>query len=72
VDVFRPGPKTPEYAEKAAQQGAKVLWLQLGITNPETRELAESFGLEYFENVCTGEVVKRLGITAPAKRNAQQ
>lgn len=60
VDVFRPGPKTPEYADKAAEIGAKTLWLQLGISNDETKTRAKAHGLQYFENICIGETVQRL------------
>ena len=60
VDVFRPGPKTPEYADKAAEIGADTLWLQLGISNEETKARAEAHGLQYFENICIGETVHRL------------
>ena len=52
VDVFLPPEKTPEIAEDAVQAGAKVLWLQLGITNPDARRIAEEGGLTYVEDRC--------------------
>src|SRR4029077_20598861 len=35
VDVFRPSEETPEIARAAVGAGAKVLWLQTGISNDE-------------------------------------
>ncbi len=52
VDVFLPPEKTPEIAEDAAQAGAKALWLQEGIENEETRQIAEEGGLAYVEDRC--------------------
>jgi predicted CoA-binding protein len=52
VDVFLPPEKTPEIAEDAVQAGAKVLWLQLGITNPDARRIAEEGGLTFIEDRC--------------------
>src|SRR5438552_18099840 len=33
VDVFRKSADTPQVAEEAAEVGAQVVWLQLGISN---------------------------------------
>src|SRR5947209_10443412 len=44
VDVFRRASETPAVAEEAAQIGAQVLWLQLGIRNEEARRIAEEAG----------------------------
>ncbi len=53
VDVFRVAAATPEVARDAVRAGAKALWLQLGITNPETRRIAVEGGLAYVEDACT-------------------
>ncbi len=53
VDVFRVPAATPEVARAAVRAGAKALWLQLGVTNPETRRIAEESGLAYVEDACT-------------------
>src|SRR5829696_2151078 len=45
VDVFRRPEDTPAIAREAAAIGAKVLWLQLGIRNPETATIAGLAGL---------------------------
>jgi uncharacterized protein len=52
VDVFLPPDKTPEVADDAIRAGARTLWLQEGITNPEARRIAEEGGLEYVEDRC--------------------
>ena len=62
VDVFRPSEETPEIAREAAEIGAKVLWLQLGIESEETRKLAESAGLTVVMNRCMGETHRQLGL----------
>lgn len=63
VDVFRPPEDAPEVARRAVKAGAKALWLQLGITSDEAREIAEEAGLDYVENECAGATVRRHGIT---------
>lgn len=60
VDVFRRAEETPEIARQAVQAGAKVLWLQLGIKNPEARRIAEAGGLTYVEDRCLNVEWKRL------------
>jgi len=52
VDVFRRAEFTPEVARQAVQVGAKVLWLQLGITNEEARRIAEEAGLSVIMDAC--------------------
>jgi uncharacterized protein len=52
VDVFLPPDKTPEVADDAVRAGARTLWLQEGIANPEARRIAEEGGLEYVEDRC--------------------
>jgi uncharacterized protein len=61
VDVFRPAVEAPEIAEQAAAIGAGALWLQLGITSPEAREIAGKAGLTYLEDICIGATTRRLG-----------
>jgi predicted CoA-binding protein len=52
VNVFRPSADAPDIARQAVAAGAKAVWLQLGITSTEAREIAESHGLLYVEDRC--------------------
>jgi predicted CoA-binding protein len=54
VQVFRPAEEAPEIARHAVAIGARALWLQLGITSQESRQIAESAGLDYVEDRCMG------------------
>jgi uncharacterized protein len=62
VEVFRPSEETPAIAREAAEIGAKVLWLQLGIESEEARKIAESAGLTVVMNRCMGETHRQLGL----------
>jgi predicted CoA-binding protein len=52
VDCFRKSAEIPAIAEEAIAIGAKVLWMQLGVTNPAARSRAEAAGLEVVEDHC--------------------
>src|SRR2546430_3591386 len=52
VDCFRRSAEIPAIAEDAIAIGAKVLWMQLGVTNAEARKRAEAAGLEEVEDHC--------------------
>jgi predicted CoA-binding protein len=65
VDVFRPGPQTPDVARQAVAAGATALWLQLGIESAEARAIAEGAGLLYVEDRCLVIEQRRLGVTVP-------
>ncbi len=60
VDVFRKAEDTPPIARDAVQAGAKLLWLQSGIVNEETRRIAEEGGLEVVMGVCIRTTSRRL------------
>jgi uncharacterized protein len=66
VDVFRRAEDTPAIADEAARIGAKVLWLQLGISNDETAARAAAAGLTTIMDLCIGQTVTRLGIKRAA------
>ncbi len=53
VDVFRPSREVMAIAEDTVKIGAKVLWLQLGIRDENSKELVEKNHIEYIENKCT-------------------
>src|ERR1700704_2946104 len=52
VDVFRKSMDVPPIADEAIKIGAKVLWLQLGISNDEVGRKAQAAGLIFVQNRC--------------------
>lgn len=62
VQVFRPPNEAPDIARQAVQIGARVLWLQLGISSGEARRIAEDAGLDYVEDTCMEQQSRRFGI----------
>src|SRR4029079_5162795 len=53
VDVFRRPEYCAAHAPGAFAAGGGSLWLQLGISSPEAREIAEDAELDYVEDACT-------------------
>ena len=62
VDVFRRAEDTPPIADEAVKIGAKVFWLQLGISSEEAAERAGKGGLTVVMNACIGATHTRLHI----------
>jgi len=62
VDVFRRAEDTPPIADEAAALGAKVLWLQLGISNDETAARAKAKGMTVVMDKCIGRTHHELAI----------
>jgi predicted CoA-binding protein len=62
VDVFRPAAEAVDIAHQAVAIGAKVLWLQLGITSDEARRVAEAGGLTVVMDRCMGAIHRELGL----------
>jgi predicted CoA-binding protein len=56
VDVFRRAEDTPAIAEEAARIGAKVLWLQSGISSEEAAQKAKAGGLTVVMDLCIGSM----------------
>ncbi len=52
VDVFRRPEEVPSVADSAITVGAKVVWMQLGITEPASAEKARAAGLIVVEDAC--------------------
>ena len=52
VDCFRRSEEIPALADEAIAIGAKVLWMQLGVSNAAARAKAEAAGLEVVEDRC--------------------
>jgi predicted CoA-binding protein len=62
VDVFRRSEETPAVADDAVKLGAKVLWLQLGISNDEAAARARAAGLVVVMDKCIGATHAALNI----------
>jgi predicted CoA-binding protein len=53
VDIFRRSEDTPEIVEKAVNlPGVKCIFLQEGIKNEKSKEIAKSAGIFYVEDSC--------------------
>jgi predicted CoA-binding protein len=55
VEVFRPSDETPDVAREAVKMGAKVLWLQEGISSDEAEKIASEGGLKVVMDRCMGQ-----------------
>ena len=53
VDVFRPSDEVVKIAKDTIKVNAKVLWLQLDISNKEAKKIVETNDIIYIENKCT-------------------
>ena len=53
VDVFRPSNEVITIAEETVKINAKVLWLQLDISNEEAKKIVETNDIIYIDNKCT-------------------
>lgn len=60
VDCFRKPETMPEIAREAVEIGAKVLWMQKGITNGEASKIADQAGLKVVDDHCMFEMHKEL------------
>lgn len=62
VNVFRKSEDCLEIAHEAVKIGARSLWLQLGVINPEALAHAKSHGLEAVMDLCLMVEHRRLGL----------
>ena len=60
VDIFRKSEDVPPVVEEAIRRGAKVVWMQEGITNQEASAKAEKAGLKVVMDRCTKKEHQRL------------
>jgi predicted CoA-binding protein len=52
VQLFRQSEDVPPFVEQAIQIGARVVWMQQGISNPEAAKKAEAAGLTVVMDRC--------------------
>ena len=52
VDIFRRPEDIPPIVNEAIELGAKVVWMQLGLSSPEAAARARDAGLEVVEDRC--------------------
>ncbi len=52
VDIFRPSEDVPPIVDEAIRGPAKVIWMQLGITNNAAAKKAERAGKIVVQNAC--------------------
>ena len=52
VQLFRKSEDVPPFVDQAIQIGAKVVWMQEGISNPEAAKKAEAAGLTVVMDRC--------------------
>lgn len=60
VDIFRRAEEVGPVVAQAIASGARVIWMQLGIENPEAAAKAEAAGMEVVMNRCPAIEIPRL------------
>ncbi len=64
VDIFRPSEDVPPIVDEAVRGPAKVIWMQLGITNDAAARKAEAAGKIVVQNACMMIAHRRLVASA--------
>jgi predicted CoA-binding protein len=62
VDIFRRSEEVGPVVDEAIQIGAKVIWMQLGVSDDVAAGLARAQGLDVVTNRCPAIEIPRLGL----------
>ncbi len=62
VDIFRRSDAVGPIVDDAIAAGAKAIWMQLGVVNPEAAAKAEAAGLQVVMDHCPKIEISRLGL----------